>query len=1265
MIVLRVFRNAAALSIILPLLSLASLPASTTARRTAELRFASWTYRPEGPAPIDPAWYRDLSEERSARGRRYLVAIAAGPLDPGERRRMEQAGGSIVGYVPEHGYRLRIDPAAVDAVRTLPFIDWIGAPPPHFKVQAELALRAAKAKGPIEIRVILEADEPPERAHRALAGLTPRAAPSGKAGAWRLRAVVPPGRIGAVLSRLAGLPEVEAIEIARPFRPMNQDGVWVHQSFAGPPSEETPIFDRGIFGCGQIIGVADTGQDYDLCFFRDTVNGPPPISSCPSAPCPAATPELDRRKDILYYNWSNTTPTGDDDTCPATLLASGHGTHTSGSAAGDQSPYADCASYTSPERNPGDGQAPGARLVIQEMGDSLEYLNTGDGTIWNLADVAYQNGVRIHTNSWGNACYDLFGICDPDCTMPYDSFARDADLAMWTYPDFLLLTSAGNAAQFCPPPQAVGSPGNAKSLISVGSVGHGTAADSVSGFSSPGPVLDGRMKPTLAAQGEAVISAASDADPGSNNCATCSLDGTSMASPTAAGLAALAREYYSEGFYASGVRDTGAGFTPTGALLKATLIDGAVDPGPAGPSPDYDSGFGRILLDSTLAFAGSPFKLRAYDHRDGLPTGGVVTHAYDVAGGEPFRATLVWSDYPAAINAAVARVNELMLEVIDPDGTVWFQTLDGSTGLPVQTSNVAAAHDTLNVEERMIFANPAPGRWVVRVRGVSVPMGPQPFALVVRGDFTDCLAPAGPGAPALATPADHQVEVSWTAVPGAVAYNVYRSLGSCPGGPWVQVAAGVSGTSYFDGPVSGGATYSYYVAAGSDAGASCESPPSPCAEVVPAGDCFLAPDFGGVVAAASSGGATCGITLQWNPATAFCAGADLRYNIYRSTTPGFTPGPANRIARCVGGSSYTDSAGLAYGMTYHYVVRAEDATSGHGGPCRGGNEELNLAKLSASPAGPPNVGTLSDDAGDSGAALFTPNAPWVAALTGGNLGPKVYRGDSSFAICADLVSPVLTLDAPATTPQLSFATIHTLEFVPIGVLGLSEGSVGQVEIATGPGFSDWTRLELTPGYPQPVELTGTTCDTITDLTSYFSNTDTVYSVYTADLSGWGGSDVRLRFRLSGDFFYPSGSWWIDDLEVTRTLVPTACTTQAPGPPPIPDGASVPGTPLTVSTSGADLVLNWDATECPPAGVNVYWGNLGDFTTFTGGFCGLASNGMTTVALPDDVWFVVAGTDGAGTDGSWSREPLGNELNYSGATAACPAITAHVTNNSCP
>jgi hypothetical protein len=1179
------------------------------------------------------------------------VALARRALEPAERERLEAAGATILGYLPTHGYRVRVAPGAEAAVRAVPFVAWLGDLPRHLKLDPALLRLAASPAGsagfagPAEtppevgLRVILEADEPPGRSLEALRSWKTVATPSGKDGAWRIAARVPKGSLAATLARLAALPEVEAVEPRRRLRLLNQDAVWVHQSFVGPAPQQTPIFDRGLFGCGQIVGIADSGQDYDMCYFRDTAGGAPPIVSCALAPCPSAAPAPSRRKDILYYNWSGT-PTGDDDTCPAQLTgASGHGTHTSSSIAGDAPGYADCAAFSSPGRNGGDGQAPGAKLV------------------------AYKTGARIHSNSWGAACYDLFGSCIPGCTMPYDSFARDADLAAWTYPDLLLVMSAGNAGEFCPAPVAVGTPAIAKSPLVVGSVGHGTGAGLVSSFSSRGPVFDGRLKPSVAAQGEATVSAASDAFPTTNNCGTCSLDGTSMAAPTVAGLAALVREYYTAGFYATGTRTPAQGFAPSGALLKATLIDAAVPMGGAAPGPDFDAGYGRVLLDGTLAFSASPFRLRVDDHRAGLTTGGRVTHAFDVTGGTPFRATLVWADPPAALNAAQARVNELKLEVVDPAGTVWFQTLDAATGAPMQTANPGLAHDDRNVEERLAFPSPQAGRWVVRVVGVDVPLGPQPFALAIRGALTDCPATSAPGAPTLTSPADHEVEVAWSAVPGAASYNVYRNLGYCPGSAWVPVATGVAGTSIVDGGLSGGTTWSYYVAAASDPPGSCESPPSLCASIVPPGDCTLPAAFGGVAGAASAGSTGCAIDLTWTPAAPYC-GSDVRYNVYRSTTPGFTPGPATRIARCLPGTSWTDSAGLLSGATYHYVVRSEDATNGHGGACRGGNEDANLAGAGAVAAGPSALGTWTDDAGDTGAAAFSAASPWSMRSTGGARGPGAYAADSYGGACADLTSPVLTLADPGQGPQVTFATRHSLEYDPFGFFG-AEGSLGQVEIATGPASSNWTRVLLSPGYPALVEFPLNDCPTTADIETYFSGNASSYSTYTGSLVNWGGGDVRLRFHLSGDYLYPSGTWWIDDVEVTKSLVPGPCTTVPAGPPPVPDGAAVSGTPLRVERTGGHESVTWDAGQCTAAAVNLYWGNLGNGSTFTGAACNLPPTGSAVLDLPDNVWFVVAATDGAATDGSYARDFSGSEKFYAGASLVCPAITSHLTNSGCP
>ncbi len=1247
----------------------AAPPDRSRERPPLELNLTSGRFRPLEPPAQDPPWYSGRAEHTSPRGRRYLVAITGGPLDAEQRFRLEREGARLLGYLPVNGYRVRVSPQREEKIRALPFVAWLGELPPHTKVRADLEAKAShrdqsasRRDQPVRIRVVLWASEPEFRVRAALSGLETVAAPSGKDGAWRLEAIVPAARLGPVISRLSDLPEVEAIEAARRLSYHNQDAVWVHQSFVGPSPQETPIFDAGIFGCGQVIAVSDSGQDFDACYFRDAVLGDPPISSCVSPPCAAATPDPNQRKDIIYYNWSGTA-LGDDDLCPGLFGASGHGTHTSGSVAGDDSPYADCAGFGTPARDAGDGQAPGAKLVIQEMGDGLEYLGALGGSVWNLLDVAYRSGARIHSLSWGGVCHDLLGICDPDCTLPYDSFARDADLAMWTYPDFLLVASVANARGICAPPNAVSTPAIAKNLISAGSVGHGAAATTPSTFTSPGPVFDGRLKPTLAAQGEAVDSAASDASPITDNCGVCALDGTSMSAPTIAGLAALVREYYTEGFHAAGVRSPSQGLVPSGALVKATVIDGAVTPGTGGTAPDFLSGYGRILLGQSLAFSGSAFQLRARDHRDGITTGSVVNHAFDVSGGTQLRATLVWTDPPADLSAAPARVNELKLEAIDPGGNTWFQTLDPGAGLPAPTADPNDPHDSVNVEERLVFDAPAPGRWVFRVKGESVPIGPQPFALVVRGALSDCPAPAAPAAVTASVLGPNQVEIAWDAVSGAAAYNVYRSFGACPGGPWIPLAAGIAETSHLDTTVSGGITYSYHVTAASDADGYCESPSSPCGQVIATGECVLGPTFGGITAASDAGQGTCTVDLSWAPATPLCGG-DVRYNVYRDTTSGFTPGPTNRIARCVVGTTYADAADLGEGVTYYYVVRAEDDTAGHGGPCRGGNEEANLVEAAAAPSGPPVPAVFFDDAGDTQPVQFATGGSWVIDPTGGDSGPKVYSGVSGSGVCADLTGPDLLLGAPGTNPQLSFSTIHDLEYDPYGLFG-AEGSLGQVEIATGPAFDDWDRLSLTPDYPAVVEFPLNLCSTTDDWATYFSGTDLVYDTYTASLTPWEGTHVRIRFHLSGDLLYTGGYWSVDDIQVDEIQVPGTCATAAAGPPPVPDGASVPGSPLEVSLSGSDVHLTWDATTCPAAAVNVYWGSLGDFSTFTGGACDLASTGSATVAVPDDVWILVVATDGADTDGSWSRDAAGNELTYAGASTICPAITKHLTNNGCP
>jgi hypothetical protein len=65
---------------------------------------------------------------------------------------------------------------------------------------------------------------------------------------------------------------VEWIQAYPDYDLCNDYTQWVCQS--GPYSGgATPLYDNGIFGAGQIVGVMDTGADADKCYFYDSDEG--------------------------------------------------------------------------------------------------------------------------------------------------------------------------------------------------------------------------------------------------------------------------------------------------------------------------------------------------------------------------------------------------------------------------------------------------------------------------------------------------------------------------------------------------------------------------------------------------------------------------------------------------------------------------------------------------------------------------------------------------------------------------------------------------------------------------------------------------------------------------------------------------------------------------------------------------------------------------------------------------------------------------------
>ena len=100
--------------------------------------------------------------------------------------------------------------------------------------------------------------------------------------------------------------------------------------------------------------------------------------------------------------------------------------------------------------------------------------------------------------------------------------------------------------------------------------------DAVTFFSSRGPTKDGRLKPDLVAPGMTITSARSLPYNSVNATDTCQLSGTSQATPMAAAMALLVREWLEQGVWFNGtaLKAYAMSFIPS-SLLKAILIHAA------------------------------------------------------------------------------------------------------------------------------------------------------------------------------------------------------------------------------------------------------------------------------------------------------------------------------------------------------------------------------------------------------------------------------------------------------------------------------------------------------------------------------------------------------------------------------------------------------------------------------------------------------------------------------------------------------------------
>jgi hypothetical protein len=369
-----------------------------------------------------------------------------------------------------------------------------------------------------------------------------------------------------------------------------------------------------------------------------------------------------------------------------------HGTHTAGTAAGNSQPVNGSMANR--------GVAPLAKLAHTTSFSSLA-----------AATTHHANGARVHTNSWGD-----------DSTTAYNTLCVSIDSFQRSNEDDLVFFAVTNLS-------ALKNPENAKNLVAVGASQNGSSANShCSG--GTGPTADGRRKPEIYAPGCNIVSAST------GTCGTTSLTGTSMACPAVTGASALVREYFTAGFYPSGAAVPGDSFTPSGALMKAMLLNGSADMTGISGYPSNQEGWGRLLLDDSMYFSGDTKQLFVDDVRHaagGLVTGGNKSYSLPVVSStQPLKITLAFCDVAGTNGAANPVVNDLHLTVTDPNGTTVYRGNVFASG----QSTTGGASDAKNNVERVIRTSPTVGTWTVSIDGANVPSGgPQGFALVITGDI--------------------------------------------------------------------------------------------------------------------------------------------------------------------------------------------------------------------------------------------------------------------------------------------------------------------------------------------------------------------------------------------------------------------------------------------------------------------------------------------------------------------------------------------------
>ncbi len=699
-------------------------------------------------------------------GKRLHLIQFAGPVQPGWRQELLDAGARIVTYVPQNTYLVYGDSRSIARLQALAAtasnIQWEGAYLDGYKIHP--AARTGKTD---QFAIQLTADA---QANAESLKLMDR---------LKLAPMTQPHRVLEYLNIIARLrPADLTLVAARPdvvsiqpwFAPRKfcerQDQIVAGNLIGNEPAAPGYLAwlagkgftDEQFAASGFVVDISDSGID-------DGTTTPNHFGLYAGGQTNAAS--------RVVYSRLEGTPNS-----PSSLKGcDGHGTinaHIAGGFdAGTDFPFVDSSGYAY-----GLGVCPFARLGASVVFDPDNWTNPDYS---QLEADAYNDGARINNNSWGDP--DGSGTYGFD-SQEYDALVRDAQPAGTTYStpgnqEMVILFAAGNSG---PSGQTINSPGTAKNVITVGGadnvqpfggedecgVGDDEAdsANEMTPQSSRGPCADGRLKPDIVAPATHVsggVVQASDpgalgtADPCYNGDSICggvgdifypssqqfytASSGTSHSTPCVTGGCALLRQYFIN-------RSLNP---PSPAMTKAWLMNSArYMTGPTVNDTLWSTNQGMGEMDLGMALDGTPRLMRDQQAADAFTASGQTrTFTGSVANTNlPFRITVAWTDAPGStIGAAYNNDLDLTVNVSGQTylGNVFSQNLSVPGGSPDAVDNV----------ESVFCPAGTAGTFTITVTGTSinsigVPNGSngltQDFALVVdnaTGAGLPVIAPAG------------------------------------------------------------------------------------------------------------------------------------------------------------------------------------------------------------------------------------------------------------------------------------------------------------------------------------------------------------------------------------------------------------------------------------------------------------------------------------------------------------------------------------------